>query len=51
MIYRAANFALVSIQKALRFNKTTQLIEGHTDYITYHLNTLLKKVYFCKWFH
>ncbi|KAM7364631.1 telo2 interacting protein 1 [Cochliomyia hominivorax] len=43
IIYKAANFALVSIQKSLRFNKATQLIEGHIDYITYHLNMLLKK--------
>lgn len=44
MVYKAANFALVSIQKALRFNKAIQLIEGNMDYITYHLNMSLKKV-------
>ncbi|TMW49652.1 hypothetical protein DOY81_005256 [Sarcophaga bullata] len=43
MVYKASNFALVSIQKALRFSKATQLIEGYTDYISYHLNSLLKK--------
>ncbi|XP_075147461.1 telo2 interacting protein 1 [Haematobia irritans] len=42
-IYKSAIFALVSIQKALRLNKTTDLIEINTDYISYHLNTLLKK--------
>ncbi|XP_061395099.1 uncharacterized protein LOC133330709 [Musca vetustissima] len=42
-VYKAATFALVSMQKALRFNKVTQLVESHADYIAYHLNTLLKR--------
>lgn len=48
MVYKAANFALVSIQKTLRFNKAVQLIENHIDYITYHLNMLLRKVNYIK---
>ncbi|XP_023292391.2 uncharacterized protein LOC111675781 [Lucilia cuprina] len=48
MVYKASNFALVSIQNALRFNKAIQLIESHIDYITYHLNMLLKKTPECK---
>ncbi|XP_073816229.1 telo2 interacting protein 1 isoform X2 [Musca autumnalis] len=42
-VYKAATFALVCMQKALRFQKVTQLVESHADYIAYHLNTLLKR--------
>ncbi|XP_012155048.1 uncharacterized protein LOC101451495 [Ceratitis capitata] len=43
MVYQAANFCLVSIQKALKFAEVTHLIETHTDYLNYHLNTILKR--------
>ncbi|XP_053946965.1 uncharacterized protein LOC128855805 [Anastrepha ludens] len=43
MVYQAANFCLLSIQKALKFAQVTHLIETHTDYISYHLNTILKR--------
>uniref|UniRef100_A0A1I8N890 Uncharacterized protein n=1 Tax=Musca domestica TaxID=7370 RepID=A0A1I8N890_MUSDO len=43
LVYKAATFALVSMQKALRFKTATQLVESHADYIAYHLNTLLKR--------
>ncbi|XP_013105335.1 TELO2-interacting protein 1 homolog [Stomoxys calcitrans] len=42
-VYQAAIFALVAIQRALRFSTVYQLIEVNTDYVTYHLNTLLRK--------
>uniref|UniRef100_A0A0K8W408 TELO2-interacting protein 1 n=2 Tax=Bactrocera latifrons TaxID=174628 RepID=A0A0K8W408_BACLA len=43
MVYQAANFCLVSIQKALNFANISELIEAHTDYLSYHLNTILKR--------
>ncbi|XP_067626325.1 TELO2-interacting protein 1 homolog isoform X2 [Eurosta solidaginis] len=43
MVYQAASFCLVSIQKALKFAEVSHLIETHTDYISYHLNTILKR--------
>nr|XP_014092507.2 uncharacterized protein LOC106619061 [Bactrocera oleae] len=43
MVYQAANFCLVSIQKALKFANISEMIEAHTDYLSYHLNTILKR--------
>ncbi|XP_036323693.1 uncharacterized protein LOC118737353 [Rhagoletis pomonella] len=43
IVNQAANFCLVSIQKALKFAQVTHLIETHTDYISYHLNSILKR--------
>ncbi|XP_050331335.1 uncharacterized protein LOC126760036 [Bactrocera neohumeralis] len=43
MVYQAANFCLVSIQKALKLASISELIEAHTDYLSYHLNTILKR--------
>ncbi|KAH8407125.1 hypothetical protein KR222_007566 [Zaprionus bogoriensis] len=44
IIHQAATFAFVSIQLALKYAAPSHFIECSTDYITFHLNTLLKRV-------
>ncbi|KAH8311472.1 hypothetical protein KR044_006502 [Drosophila immigrans] len=43
IVHQAAAFAFVSIQRALKYAQPSHFIECSTDYITFHLNTLLKK--------
>ncbi|XP_060650759.1 uncharacterized protein LOC132787610 [Drosophila nasuta] len=43
IVHQAATFAFVSIQRALKYAQPSHFIECSTDYITFHLNTLLKK--------
>ncbi|KAH8276328.1 hypothetical protein KR026_012133 [Drosophila bipectinata] len=43
IVYQAASFAFVSMQLALKYAEPSHFIECSTDYITFHLNSLLKK--------
>lgn len=43
IVHQAATFAFVSMQLALKYAQPSHFIECSTDYITFHLNTLLKK--------
>lgn len=44
MVHQAATFAFVSMQVALKYAAPSHFIECSTDYLTFHLNSLLKKV-------
>lgn len=44
MVHHAATFAFVSMQLALKYAAPSHFIECSTDYLTFHLNALLKKV-------
>ncbi|XP_017117471.1 TELO2-interacting protein 1 homolog [Drosophila elegans] len=43
IVHQAASFAFVSMQLALRYAEPSHFIECSTDYITFHLNALLKR--------
>ncbi|XP_017057625.1 uncharacterized protein LOC108098931 [Drosophila ficusphila] len=43
IVHQAASFAFVSMQYALRYAEPSHFIECSTDYITFHLNSLLKR--------
>lgn len=43
IVYKAASFAFVSMQLALKYAEPSHFIDCSTDYITFHLNSLLKK--------
>ncbi|KAM8706614.1 hypothetical protein ACLKA7_010818 [Drosophila subpalustris] len=43
IVHQAAKFAFVSMQLALKYAQPSHFIECSTDYITFHLNTLLKR--------
>ncbi|XP_001358594.3 TELO2-interacting protein 1 homolog [Drosophila pseudoobscura] len=42
-VHHAATFAFVSMQLALKYAEPSHFIECSTDYITFHLNALLKR--------
>ncbi|KAH8347101.1 hypothetical protein KR059_005208 [Drosophila kikkawai] len=43
IVHQAASFAFVSMQLALKYAEPSHFIECSTDYITFHLNALLKR--------
>ncbi|KAH8306290.1 hypothetical protein KR018_006183 [Drosophila ironensis] len=43
IVHQAASFAFVSMQLALKYAQPSHFIECSTDYITFHLNSLLKR--------
>ncbi|EDW15512.1 uncharacterized protein LOC6573992 [Drosophila mojavensis] len=43
VVHQAATFAFVSMQVALKYAAPSHFIECSTDYLTFHLNSLLKK--------
>ncbi|XP_017074744.2 TELO2-interacting protein 1 homolog [Drosophila eugracilis] len=43
IVHQAASFAFVSMQLALRYAEPSHFIECSTDYISFHLNALLKR--------
>ncbi|EDW42823.1 TELO2-interacting protein 1 homolog [Drosophila sechellia] len=43
IVHQAASFAFVSMQYALKYAEPSHFIECSTDYITFHLNALLKR--------
>ncbi|XP_034660104.1 uncharacterized protein LOC117896141 [Drosophila subobscura] len=43
IVHHAATFAFVSMQLALKYAEPSHFIECSTDYITFHLNSLLKR--------
>ncbi|ALC45462.1 CG16908 [Drosophila busckii] len=43
LVHQAAEFAFLSMQLALKYAEPSHFIECSTDYITFHLNSLLKR--------
>ncbi|XP_055385110.1 uncharacterized protein LOC129614501 [Condylostylus longicornis] len=43
MVRQTGLFALISIKQALKFNDIAEMVQNCTDYLSFHINSLLKK--------